>query len=117
MVLQTIEEWEAYIQQLAGQTLRSKGINANTIMFTQSMAKQGFTTDDVSQILLFFVRQFIATGQQIPTGGLYDLRGMALADPVCRMSQVMSEEDADALAANPPPEPEDEDDLDVIEPT
>jgi len=110
MVLQTLEEWEAYIQQLAGQPLRSKGINANTVGFTQSMATHGFTTDDVAQIILFFVRQFVATGQKIPTSGLYDMPGMALADPVCREMQVMSEEDAEMLAANPPPEPEDEED-------
>lgn len=117
MVLQTLEEWESYIKQLAGAPLRSKGINANTITFTKSMSEHGFTTDDVGQIILMFVRQFVATGQKIPTSGLYDMPSMALADPVCQNMKVMSEEDADALAANPPPEPEDDEDFDFIEPT
>ena len=117
MVLQTLEEWESYIKQLAGQALRSKGINANTVMFTKNMARHGFTTNDVAQIVLFFTRQFVATGQLIPSGGLYDMAGMALGDPICMEGVQMTEAEADRLAANPPPEPEDDDDFDFIEPT
>jgi len=119
VILQTLEEWESYIQQLAGQPLRSKGVNANTISFTKSMAKHGFTTDDVAQIILYFVRQFVATGQKIPTSGLYDMPSMALGDPVCMQGVQMEEYEADALAAKPPSEPAEDDgwdefDLDTI---
>lgn len=108
MVLQTLGEWESYVKRLAGQALRSKGINANTITFTKSMATHGFTTDDVGHIILFFVRQFVATGQKIPTSGLYDMPNLALSDPICMEGATMSEAKADELAANPPVEPEDE---------
>lgn len=111
MVFQTLEDWESYIRQLAGLSLRSKGINANTVMFTQSMARHGFTTDDIAKIILYFVRQFVATGQKIPDGGLYDMPGMASGDPVCREGPQMSEEQADILASNPPSEPDEDDDL------
>jgi len=114
MVLQTLGEWEAYIKQLAGQPLRSKGINANTIMFTKSMAKHGFTTDDVAKIILFFTRQFVATGQMIPSGGLYEMRDMALIDPICMGGVQMGVDEVEELAVNPPVE-DDTDDWDEFE--
>jgi len=98
----TLEEWEAYILQLAGADLRSKGINANTQMFADALLEEGSTMADVEQLILMFARQFVATGQKIPEGGAFDMVGMAIADPVAQQGPVMSEEEADHLAAHPP---------------
>ena len=103
----TLEEWAVYIRQLAGAELRSKGINANTQMFADALLEEGYEMAEVEQIVLLFVRQFVATDQKIPEGGAWDMVMLAANDPVCRRGPTMTEQEADGLAANPPSEGED----------
>lgn len=101
---QTIEEWNVYISQLAGESLRSKGINANTQMFADALMEEGYELADVERIVLAFVRQFVATGQKIPEGGAWDMVEMAATDSICQQGTLLSEEQVDRLAASPPME-------------
>lgn len=100
----TLPEWETYIQQLAGEDLRSKAINANTQLFANALLEEGYTLADVEQIILYFVRQLAATGQKIPEDGSYNMVEMAQRDPIAKRGMTMTEEEADALADNPPSE-------------
>ncbi len=111
----TLEEWKAYVRQLAGADLRSKGINANTQMFADALLAEGSTMADVEQIILFFVRQFVATDQKIPEGGAYDMVAMAADDQVAQQGTMMTEQEADELAANPPTEGTDNVDQELLE--
>lgn len=111
----TLEEWQAYVRQLAGADLRSKGINANTQMFADALLEEDYEMSDVEQIILFFVRQFVATGQKIPEGGAWDMVTMAADDPVSQRGPTMTEEEADDLAINPPDEGEDSIDQELAE--
>jgi hypothetical protein len=84
MMPKTLEEWQAYIRQLAGGGLRSKGINANTQIFADALLEEGYMMADVEQIVLMFIRQFVATNQKIPEGGAYDMVAMAAEDTVAQ---------------------------------
>lgn len=107
-MIKSLGDWDSYVQQLAGEDLRSKGINANTQMFADALLDEGYEMSDIEQIVLFFVRQFCRTGQKIPEGGAFDMMMMAKTDPECQNTEVLSEELVDQIAANPPDEGEDD---------
>lgn len=89
---QLFSEWTAYVKSLAGMNLRSKAIAINTQKFMDLMkSKEDFTTNQVKQIILLFVRQLVATGQKIPEGGAYDLVELARLDPIARVTPIMGE--------------------------
>ena len=107
----TLPEWEAYVKQLAGESLRSKGINANTQDFADVLLGEGFSMKEVKTIITYFVRQFVATGQLLPSGGAFDLYALAQADPIASAGLLLDDLAVGELAANPPEEgPDDMDD-------
>lgn len=114
-MLNTLDEWQGYISQLAGDRLRSKAIAANTQAFANQMLDEGHDLMYVERIVLMFVRQLAATGQQIPGGGAFDMVDMADLDPKARtfMAGPMSEDQVADLIQNPPEEPPDE--VDTLE--
>ena len=96
---QSLPEWGQYVQTLAGSALRSKAIAVNSQRFLDLYRDQdGFTTGDVRQIILYFVRQLVATGQKIPEGGAYDMVKLARLDDVARTSPILPELAVRAMA-------------------
>jgi len=89
----TVAEWQQYIQTLYGGPLRSKAIAANTQRFSDILLGAGFTTDDVNQIILFFVRQMSAVGMKIPSNGILDMVAIAREDELARKGQQLSDEE------------------------
>lgn len=107
---QTLPEWEAYIKRLAGRDLWSKATSANTQMFVDALLGEGFTLADVQTIMLYFVRQLVATAQKIPVGGAFNLLEIARKDPLCRKGQTVPDDTLGNMRQNPPAE---EDDFDA----
>ena len=95
--LRTLPEWAAYISALAGDALRSKAIAANSQQFADVLRATGIEIDMLRAILLLFCRQFLATGQKIPDGGIYELRQMAFEARLHETTQMMSEKDVARL--------------------
>jgi len=104
----TLPEWETYVKQLAGEALRSKGINANTQGFTGLLLGEGFSMGEVKAIITYFVRQFVATNQLLPAGGAFDLYAIAQADPIASAGLLLNDRAVEELAASPPEEGEDD---------
>ena len=105
---QTLPEWEAYIQQLAGDPLRSKAINANSQAFTDMLLEEGFLMAEVKTILTYFVRQLVATGQALPGKGAFDLYEIAQNDSVASVGMLLDDTEVEEMAGNPPPEAEED---------
>jgi hypothetical protein len=105
MAPQSLPEWEQYVQTLAGSALRSKAIAVNSQQFMDMMRiQEGFSVVDVRQIILYFVRQLVATGQKIPEGGAYDMLRLARTDDVARTMPVLSEQAVQDMIARQVPE-------------
>jgi hypothetical protein len=98
----TLHDWEIYIQALAGPTLRSKAIAANTQRFVNALKADGMSMSGVYQVISRFVIQMQITGMAIPSGGIYDMPGMAEIDTTER--KVLDPETRAVMIANPPPE-------------
>ena len=115
-MLNTLDEWQDYISQLAGKPLRSKVLAANSQEFVNQLLDEGFDLDYVGAIMLLFVRQMAATGMSIPGGGAFDLIEMADLDPKARefMANPMGEREVAEIKVNPPTEPPDEVDEEVM---
>jgi hypothetical protein len=111
---QSLADWSAYIETLAGAPLFSQVVAANSQEFARDLVADGLTMDDVYQVMLGFVRQLRATGTKVPgAGAAWDLVNMALTDPTARKGPTMSEADADALERAY--KPSGVDDFDVFE--
>lgn len=87
----TLPEWEQYVQSLYGAPLRSKAIAVNSQKFCDTLLRDGYTVDDVNEIILFFVRQMSAVGMKIPSNGILDMVAMARDDEVARKGQQFSD--------------------------
>jgi len=107
-MFQTLDEWQDYIGQLAGNRLLSKAIAANTQAFADIMLDEGYDLDFVEAVVRMFVRQLVRTETFIPGGGAFDLADMAALDPVARKGATLSRKEIEAMEENPPPEPPDE---------
>lgn len=78
---QTLDDWQSYVKTLAGNALWSKVIAANSQDFVVLMMNDGYTMEEIKEILLYMVRQMVFTGMRIPDAGAFDLRHMAMVDP------------------------------------
>lgn len=112
---ETIEEWEAYANTMAGQELRSQTATVNSMAFINQMAEEGHDSDHCHEILLVFIRQCRATGTGLPKGGMWDASRLAATDDLASLGPQMSEEEADALAAAWRPLPDDIDQFDSMQ--
>lgn len=97
----SMPEWEAHIGSMGGSVLYKQAISANSQAFIDAMLDEGYSMDEVKQILVFFVRQLRATDTLVPTGGSFDLDYIACTDLVAVEGVTMSEEEADALDVQP----------------
>ena len=97
----TMPEWEAYVGSMGGSTLYKQAISANTQTFINTLLDEGYSIDEVKQILVFFARQLKATDTMVPTDGAYDLDYIAADDPVAAAGMTMSGEEADRLDVEP----------------
>jgi hypothetical protein len=104
MMVKTVSEWEIYIGKLAGSALRSKVITANTQRFVDSLRADGMSMVDVSAVIRMFIRQLAATGQAIPSGGVYDMPTIAETDPVAMLGISLDPRTITEMVANPPEE-------------
>lgn len=77
MMPESLEEWAQYIEELNGQDLWSKGVAANSLEFVQILQGEGFSGEDISQILYMMAKQFLKTGQMMPL----DMPGQYLSYP------------------------------------
>lgn len=83
----TVEEWAQYISKLSGAKLFSQAIAANTLDFVLGLQDEGFGSDEITEILLMFARQFDKVDLDLPNGipGEY-LSYPDLLDSVDRLS-------------------------------
>ena len=83
----TVEEWGQYISNLSGAKLFSQAIAANTLDFVLGLQEEGFGSDEITEILLMFARQFDKVDLDLPNGipGEY-LSYPDLLDSVDRLS-------------------------------
>jgi len=97
----TLSDWEAYVKALAGEALRSKGINANTQPFVDILRQEGYTMLEIKEIITYFVRQFVATDQKMPEGGAFDMLEIARKDPIAKAKLILDDEQVEAMTARP----------------
>lgn len=95
-----IEDWEAYVADLAGKELRSQTADVNTQHFIEILREEGGDVKYAKQVVLRFVRQCKATGTYLPKNGMWDLDKMATLDAFASLGPQMDEEEADELAAS-----------------
>jgi len=110
----TLQEWEIYVRQLAGQALWSKAIAANTQRFVDSLLGDGLTMAEARHVILFFVRQLAHTGMKVPDEGVFDMVGMAETDSFVMRGQVLDPKVVAEMAANVPSEEDLEDAWDAL---
>lgn len=100
--MKTLQDWEAYIRQLAGPALFSKVIVANTQTFVTALRSDGMPMADVAMVIRMFVRQMAVTGMLVPMGGVYDMPGIAETDTVCMTAPKLNLATVAQMVANPP---------------
>lgn len=100
--MKTLQDWEAYIRQLAGPALWSKAIAANTQAFVTALRAGGMPMSEVAGVIRMFVRQMAITDMLVPMGGVYDLPGIAETDSVCMTTPKLDPEVVAQMVANPP---------------
>ncbi|MBQ73279.1 MAG: hypothetical protein CMJ67_10285 [Planctomycetaceae bacterium] len=64
----TVEEWGQYISNLSGAKLFSQAIAANTLNFVGMLQSEGFSSDEVTDVLLMFAMRFRDTKLDMPNG-------------------------------------------------
>jgi hypothetical protein len=102
--MNTLQEWESYIRQLAGPALRSKAIAANTQTFVTALRADGMPMAEVAMVIRMFVRQMAVTDMLVPMGGVYDMPGIAETDTVCMTAPKLDPSTVAQMAANQPME-------------
>ena len=96
---ETIQEWEAYVDSLAGDTLRSQTAAVNSMAFMRTMKDEGHNADHCQEILMLFVRQCRMTSTGLPRNGMWDLSRLAIGDDLASLGAQMSEEEAEEMEA------------------
>jgi hypothetical protein len=69
----TLAEWEAHIQTLEGEALRSKTVAANNARFVRSLGEEGYTGPEIEKIFAYLAKRFVETGQRLPASGYFEL--------------------------------------------
>ena len=64
----TVEEWGKYVGQLKGARLQSQAIAANTLNFVRMLQEDGFSNEEVTDVLLMFALQFGRVNLDPPNG-------------------------------------------------
>ena len=77
MMPENLEEWSKYVSGLEEEELWSKALAANSLEFVQVLQEEGFSPEEITQILLMFARQFLVTEQALPV----DAAGQYLSYP------------------------------------
>lgn len=87
----TVEEWGQYISKLSGAKLFSQAIAANTLDFVKMLQDEGFSSDEVTDVLLMFAMRFRDADMDIPNGipGEY-ISYPDLLDSVARLSDAQA---------------------------
>ncbi len=73
----TLAEWEAHIQTLDGEALRSKAVAANNARFVRSLGEEGYTGPEIETIFTLIALRFVETGQRMPESGYFELAKLA----------------------------------------
>jgi hypothetical protein len=68
----TVEEWGQYIANLKGATLYSQAAAANTQPFVNMLSEEGFSSDEITDVLLLFALQCQRDPEITPPNGLPD---------------------------------------------
>ncbi len=64
----TVEEWGAYIASLNGPKLFSVATAANSLEFVRELQGEGFSNEDITNILLMFAMRFRKVDLDPPVG-------------------------------------------------
>ncbi len=104
---ETLPEWQALIDQLAGSNLRSKAIAANSQQFAEMLLEDGYSMDDVAVIMEGLVTQMVITKMSPPGGGVWDLQGMADAMYSPLSIQPLDDDEIERMVDNQPIDPPD----------
>lgn len=65
---ETLKEWAQYISGLSGEDLWEQGIAANTLEFVKTLKEEGFSSADVRELFILFVRQYKQSQMAPPSG-------------------------------------------------
>jgi len=76
-----LAEWQDHIAGLEGETLRNKAIAANSYRFVQILQEDGFSSQDIGEVLRMIARQFVVTGQEPVQDGYVDYKALIAEDP------------------------------------
>lgn len=76
-----LAEWQDHIAGLEGETLRNKAIAANSYRFVQTLQEDGFSAQDIGEVLRMIARQFVVTGQEPVQDGYVDYKALIAEDP------------------------------------
>jgi hypothetical protein len=68
----TLEGWGQYIANLKGATLYSQAAAANTQPFVNMLSEEGFSSEDITDVLLLFALQCQRDPEITPPNGLPD---------------------------------------------
>jgi hypothetical protein len=78
---ETLKEWMEYVSILEPGEIVSKAKAANSKRFFDKMLEEGFTAQDITQIMQAFARRFLDFDLR-PPGGLVDLVNLSKTDAV-----------------------------------
>ena len=104
---ETLVEWQSMISKLAGPNLRSKTIAANSQQFAEMLMEDGYSMDDVAEIMQMLVTQMAVTKMNPPGGGVWDLQGMTDTIGWMGSGRYMDDEVIEQMADNQPDDPPD----------
>lgn len=78
----TVSAWEAYTLGLNRESLWRQGRAINSRAFIRTLMAEGFSLEDVRQIMLYFTRAMVISEMKLPEDGPFDLIQMAEQDPL-----------------------------------
>lgn len=94
----TVEEMIGEIYGCDRKALFSKARAANTMQFVKGLRGDGISMEDIERIYLAFARMFVNLNMALPEDGAFNLKEMALLDPIAR-------EALEARRVEPDPDP------------
>lgn len=60
MTPKTMSDWQLYIQNLSDDRLMTEARSANTVTFSGYLSKEGYTADEIGEILMAFALELHA---------------------------------------------------------
>ena len=74
---QTLQEWKDYIDNMSAERVAPALAGANTMTFVRALEREGVSMPQARQVVALFARRAVKDGVLLPTGGAFDLAGLA----------------------------------------